>query len=310
MSSLAPALLHNAAPTGQWLYVTKRFSNFIENLGITQNQNDDGIIKQAGVRDCLNRHYYGYSSNTENSILTGSWGKSLRVRPPRDIDVMFVLPWHVFHRFEERQGNRQAQLLQEVKNVLGARYVESDMKGDGQAVVVRFSSMPVEVVPAFRFDNGQFWICDSKNGGRYITTDPNAELYALDQSDQKNSGATRHLIRMAKQWQRHCNVPIKSFLLERFAAHFLNEWDGCRHYIWYDWMVRDFFAFMAKYADGTVTMPGTASKIHLGNAWLSKVQTAHSNAVKACDYEKINENLLAGLTWQNIFGTFISADAT
>lgn len=304
----APALLSNTAPTGQWVYVTERFSKFIDNLGITQTQNDDGVIKHAGVRDCLNQHYYGYPSNTANSNLTGSWAKGLRVRPPRDIDVMFVLPWHIYHRFEERVGNRQAQLLQEVKNVLLVRYSESEMRGDGQAVVVRFSSIPIEVVPAFRFENGQFWICDSRDGGSYILTDPNAELQALNQSDQQNGGTTRHLIRVAKQWQRHCNVPIKSFLLERFAIHFLNEWDGCRHYIWYDWMVRDFFAFIIKYADGNVTMPGTATKIELGNAWLSKAHTAFNNAVAACEYEKQNENLLAGLTWQNIFGAMIPMD--
>jgi len=186
-----------------------------------------------------------------------SWAKELRVRPPRDIDVMFCLPWEVYFRFEERAGNRQSQLLQELRSVLLRTYSTSAMRGDGQAVVVQFARMPVEVVPAFALNNGQYLIADTKHEGSWRHSDPAAELAALNRSDAATGGATRRLVRMAKQWQRYCDVPIKSFMLERFAVAFLDGWQHPHSYHYHGWMVRDFFAFMLGYVGGTVIMPGT-----------------------------------------------------
>ena len=57
-------------------------------------------------------------------------------------------------------------------------------------------------------------------------------------------------------------------------------------------------------------MPGCAPEaIWLGDAWLSKAQTAYSRALKACTYENENENVLAGTEWQKIFGTMIPLKA-
>lgn len=291
----------------QWRYVEARFQSFIANLGVTDAQLEDGTRQQAGVRSTLNRWYYGHNNDALNSLLTGSWSKYLRVRPPRDIDVMFCLPWEVFHRFEARAGNKQSQLLQEVRYVLSQTYSQSEMRGDGQAVIVRFARMPVEVVPAFALDNGQYIIADTKDGGSWKLTDPAAELAALNRSDEATQGATRRLIRMAKQWQRHCDVPIKSFMLERFAVAFLETWQYERTYYYHDWMVRDFFAFMLCYVDGTIIMPGTGIPIPLGNAWASKARTALSDANSACEWEKINFDLLACWDWQSLFGAVIPA---
>jgi hypothetical protein len=292
-----------ARPSARWSFVARRFAAFVDNLAVTDAQWRDGFRKQAGVRACLNRHYYGHGSEDLNSMLTGSWGKELRVRPPRDIDVLFTLPWTVYDRFQQRLGNRQSQLLQEVRSVLGATYSESEMRGDGQVVVVRFASMPVEVVPAFALDNGQFLICDTTGGGSYRLTDPWMEIVALNESDRINGGATRRLIRMAKQWQRHCAVPLKSFLIERLAIEFLRTWKYSRDY--HDWMVCDFFGFMAAVAGRAVVMPGTSSIVPLGSEWAAKARRAQAAANRACAHEKFDNNVQAGIEWQSIFGPMI-----
>jgi hypothetical protein len=305
LTALAPVL-----PAGlQWRYVERRFETLIENLAVTDAQFQDGWRQQAGVRSTLNRWYYGHNDESLNSLLTGSWAKALRVRPPRDVDVMFCLPWDVYTRFEARTGNKQSQLLQEVRYVLSQTYSQSEMRGDGQAVIVHFARMPVEVVPAFALNNGQYLIADTRDGGSWRLTDPAAELAALDRSDAATAGATRRLIRMAKQWQRHCDVPIKSFMLERFAVAFLETWQHPHTYYYHDWMVRDFFGFMLHYVDGTIIMPGTDIHIPLGNAWASKARTAHSTAITACEWERINFDLLASGEWQSLFGTVIAAIA-
>ncbi len=289
----------------QWRHVERRFTAFVEALAITDAQFQDGWRKQAGVRATLNRWYYGHSDEALNSLLTGSWGKQLRVRPPRDIDVMFALPWEVYRRFEGRAGNRQSQLLQEVRGVLAQTYPQSEMRGDGQVVIVRFATTPVEVVPAFAFDNGQYLICDTNDGGSYRVSDPIAEIAALDRSDQATAGATRRLIRMAKQWQRHCSVPIKSFILERMAVEFMRTWRHPHDHYYHDWMVRDFFAFLVENVGRSAVMPGTGTWVPSETLWASKARTALATATRACEWERVSIDYLAAGEWKSLFGSAI-----
>lgn len=286
----------------QWRFVEQRFRRLIENLAVTEVQFQDGLRKQAGVRAVLNRRYYDHNDVSANSLLTGSWGKHLRVRPPRDIDVLFVLPWDVYTRFEARGGNRQSQLLQEVRSVLAQTYWQSEMRGDGQVVVVRFATMPVEVIPAFALDNGQYVICDTSDGGSYRLTDPIAEIAALNQSDGATAGATRRLIRMAKQWQRHCLVPIKSFILERMAVEFLLRWPHPHNYYYHDWMIRDYFAFILENAGRSAVMPGTGLRVPVDVAWVSKARIALATSRRACEWERASLDHLAEREWKSLFG--------
>jgi Second Messenger Oligonucleotide or Dinucleotide Synthetase domain len=136
-----------------------------------------------------------------NSFLIGSWGKDTVIRPPRDVDLYFVLPVAVYHRFQGYVWNRQSALLQEVKNVLSSTYPDTDMSGDGQVVLVRFESYSVEVVPAFLLTSGRYWICNTHDGGRYKETDPWAEVGHIDAVDQTTNNNLRPLIRMLKSWQ-------------------------------------------------------------------------------------------------------------
>lgn len=255
-----PAL--SSAP--RWIYVRGRFRAFINNLAITPAQLEDGEKKQAGVRSCLNRHYYGGSSETANSLLIGSWGKATRVRPSRDVDILFLLPESVYWQYQARTGNRQSALLQEVKNVLLGTYTQTSMRGDGQVVVIPFNQTPVEVAPGFRCTDGSILVCDTNDGGRYTFSTAEAEEKALSAFDAYCIGNTRALARMMKQWQREQNVPLKSFQLERLSAEFLVTWDSNqRDHFWYDWMVRDFFAYLIRRANTFVYMPGTNESVWL-----------------------------------------------
>ena len=292
-------------PTILWGYLVCRFEQLIANLAITDKQLQDGLTGQAGVRSTLNLHYWAVNSETANSRLIGSWDKQLRVRPPRDVDVLFTLPWEVYYRFEQRTGNKQSQLLQEVRAVLAEDYPQTTMRGDGQVVVVAFSTMPVEVVPAFAFDDGQFWICDTNGGGSYRLTDPQAELAALEVSDLATGGATRILIRILKQWQRHCDVPLKSFQLERLAVEFLMTWPYPKDLYWIDWILRDFFTYLLARQNTVLVMPGTFHQVPLGSTWASKARTAETTANNAFYFEKENDDVAAGTAWQSLFGAMI-----
>jgi Second Messenger Oligonucleotide or Dinucleotide Synthetase domain len=188
-----------AAPTLNWEHVRGRFRAFINNLAITHAQREDGETKQAGVRACLNRHYYGASSETANSILIGSWGKATRVRPSRDVDILFLLPESVYWQYQSRTGNRQSALLQEVRNVLLDTYSQTNLRGDGQVVVIPFNHTPVEVAPGFRCTDGSILVCDTNDGGRYIFSTAEAEEKSLSASDTYCIGNIRTITTFARR---------------------------------------------------------------------------------------------------------------
>ena len=104
-------------------------------------------------------------------------------------------------------------------------------------------------------------------------------------------------------WQAHCNVTLKSFCIELVAAEYLQQckW-GKESYFWYDWITRDFFAYLYWKANRYVFVPGTHEMIWLGDEWQSRAETAYNRAVKACGYEYNDWIGMAGKEWQKIFG--------
>ena len=230
---------------------------FHVDLKLTQNQLDDGYSKTVGVRKCLARAY-STTRSTPPGFWVGSWGKGTQVRPPRDIDLMVPLPWEVYFRFEQYESNEQSALLQEVKNHLLATYSATDMRGDGQVVMVRFNTIMIEVVPVFRLDSGQYLMPDANDGGRWKTVDPLAEMNLSGPCRRATAGNCRTLIKMLKVWKRERNVPLKSFMLELIVAHvILTRAENDNDHFWYELLLRDFFGFLRSRANDWVVVPGT-----------------------------------------------------
>lgn len=286
-----------------WLYVERRFRVFLSNIQLTDDQLADGKTKIKNIIKCLNKHYRGIDSDSEYHMLGGSWGKLTHVRPPRDIDLIYFLPVEIYTRYAERTGNIQSQLLQEVKDVLASTFSQTAMRADGQVVMVGFNSYMVEVVPAFRLQNGQAWICDSNQSGRYKTIDPVAEIRRFDVADKKCNSNSRDLVRMLKTWQAFCNVPIPSFILECLVLEFLGHWPYAgRSPFYYDWIVLDFLRYMLTRVNGHIIMPGSGEVMLVGNEWESRARSAIKAAEEACEYERQNYDYLAAEKWQKIFG--------
>lgn len=296
-----PANVPWASP---WVAVRQRFQQFHQNIGLTLIQQVDGWRKLSGVVSCLNQHYHSLDSGDANSRLIGSWGKDVATRPPRDVDAYFVLPPEVYYRFQGRIGNRQSALLQEVREVLLPTYPATVIQADRQVVLVNFGSYAIEIVPAFLLTNGCYWICDSAGAGRYKVTNPQAEVQYLQEVDLACKGNLRPLIRMLKAWQAYCSVPIKSFHLELVAAEFLLQSPWRLHdYFWFDWITRDFFAYLYGKASASMLVPGVPESVLLGNLWQSRALTAWNRAVKACEFDQSNQVDAAGEEWQKVFGT-------
>jgi hypothetical protein len=286
--------------------VGPRFDKFLSNISLTAANREDAKTKYDGVASKLHSVYYPTTIyNGSTKLLIGSYGKNTAVRPPRDVDVRFLMPYGEFDRYDSYIGNGQSQLLQDIRAILKQRYPQTDIRGDGQVVVVPFTNgHTIELLPAWRSTTDKYIIPNTHGGGSWQTVDHDAELANVADSDRRSLGKTRALIKMMKTWQATCNVQIKSLVIELRAVNFLKSWqyyDKSSEY--YDWMVRDYFEKLIENANNYCTMPGISERIYYGDAWKSRAETAYARAIKACEYDAANDPYNATLEWRKIFGS-------
>jgi len=283
--------------------VSQRFNKFISNLKLSENQINDAKTKYNNVCTKLHDNYYSTKYNGSTKLLVGSYGKRTAIAPPSDVDVLFKMPSTEYDRYNSYSGNGQSQLLQDIKNILLKKYPNTNMRGDGQVVMVNFVSYSIEVVPGFKLTNGHYYIPDTHDGGTWKEINPDFEKTSLSNSNSRSNGNTIKLIKMIKAWKYYCNVPIKSLVIELTAVKFLENWQYYdKSSVYYDWMIRDYFEKLVNSTNDWCFIPGTIEILNYGDSWESKAKTALNNAKKACDCEDDKDSFDASYEWRKIFG--------
>ena len=269
--------------------IQQQFEEFYSKIKLTTSQKEDAKKKYDGVCKKLHDYYYPdieYSGTTK--LLIGSYGKHTNIRPPRDVDVLFIMPKDKFSQYDDNESNGQSQLLQDIKKILSKKYTTTDkIRGWGKVVLIQFAdgTLDVELLPAWEQDDGKFIIPNTEKGGHWEIWDPRTEIQNIEDSDKTSKGKTRALIRMIKKWSENCSVKIKSHKIENEVLEFFEEYETEDKD--YSILVRDFFECFLKNAD-------EESKSH--------IKTALSRAIKACDFEEQDKFDEASEEWKKIFG--------
>lgn len=196
--------------------------NFIEFLDNLQIDNMDEITTSLnGIAKKLNQKYYDNSTN-ENYLLVGSMGRETSIKGESDIDIIYELPDEVFKRFDDNEGNSQSQLLQEVKDVLKEKYPSTDIKGDGQVVVISFAKYKIELVPGFKQEDGSYKYPDTHDGGSWKITKPISEI---DESKNMidNTDTYKDICQMIREWKANNGVIICGLLIDTLSKNFLDD---------------------------------------------------------------------------------------
>lgn len=290
-----------------WVNVIPHFQRFLSELDLTPDQRSDADDKADRIARSLWRKYWQPISGEFSPrcyLKVGSYGKGTAIRPPSDLDMLFLLPADEYTRINARLGNRQSYLLGEIKETLGETFPLTDLSADGQVVLAPFESYSVEVVPAFNWDDKSYITAHTADGGNWRFSNPAEEYRLIKYVDSQSDGKATHLIRMLKAWKRECSVELKSISLEVLACGFVEQWPNrLRNLYWYDWMIRDFFEFALRYVSGGWTkVPGTQETIQLGYESFTKCKSAYDRALEACEYEYVDKEYEAAKEWQKIFG--------
>jgi len=267
------------------------FKKFYRKIKLTKKQREDARTKFNSVCKKLHSHYYVNTEyNGKTKLLIGSYAKKTNIRPPRDVDVIFIMPKEEFDRYDNYESNGQNQLLQDIRTLLKDRYKTTDkIKGWGKVILIEFAEGKhnIELLPAWRNDNNTFTIPNSSDGGNWEIWDPLSEIGYVNESNKNTNGLTIEIIRMIKKWTEYCNVSIKSYQIEIYVIEFLFNYDYENNFS-YSHTINDFFKFIKqKNSDDEID---------------SKIDSAISRSGNACSYEEQNDKQKACEIWQKVFG--------
>jgi len=249
----------------------------------------------------LNSHYYGVDSeNSEHSYIVGSIGRETAIVKTSDLDVIFDLPDDVYKKFDAYESNGQSALIQEVKGVLKERYPKTDIRGDGQVIVIAFTSYTVELVPGFKQSDDSFIYPDTNDSGSWKKTDPIPEQGECRNCETLSSGNFLNLCRIMRKWKNTCGVVIGGLLIDTLAyKHFLsNKYFGNKSYGDYFNVLESLFEYLKDLNKDQVYWLALGSNQQVYNtdsgSFVDKAKTAY-DIICECDTEEEKYNALQSL---------------
>ncbi|SNR60275.1 hypothetical protein SAMN06265371_106185 [Lutibacter agarilyticus] len=278
------------------------FQQLLSNLII---KNKDQISrKYKNITKALNKDFFDDESEIKNSLQVGSYGRKTAVNGISDLDMLFELTPELFTKYDNLQNNGQSTLLQDVKSAILNTYSTTDIRGDGQVVVVSFTNDIVEVCPVFEQSDGSYKYPDTNNGGKWKKTNPKPEISEINSFNITTNSNLKNLAKMTRAWKNKCGVKIGGLLIDTLCYEFLvaNTNHHTTTFSDYDIFVRDFFEYL-KNLDKNRDFwyaPGSNQKVYKKKSnFISKAKKAHKNVLEAIDKEN---NSTVYTIWKKVFG--------
>jgi len=268
---------------------------------------DNASVRYKSITRRLNSDFRGLNSETAYSLYIGSHGRRTATSKTSDVDMLYQLPVSLYNQYSGHYGNGQSALLQAVRDSIRKTYPTTEAGADGQVLVIKFTDgVKFEVLPAFENTDGSFTYPDSNGGGSWKVTDPKPEIKAIRERDDFYNDNLRRLCRMARVWKEKHNVPIKGLLIDTLAYQFIHNWaHRFESYLYYDYMVRDFFLFLYN-QDSEKTYwlaPGSSQRVYRTGAFEYRAGQAYRLALEAIKYNQDDMPYSERQKWREIFGT-------
>ena len=240
------------------------FNAFYTNIQVQ----DGGTIstRYKAITRRLNTDFWSTTSDISHSLYVGSYGRSTAIQGFSDLDMVFELPSSLYYQYDAYSSNGQSALLQAVRSSMQKTYSTSTIGADGQVIVVSFQDgITFEVVPIFTNKAGSYTYPDSNDGGKWRTTNPRPEIQAIR---DRNAACNYNLVllcRMMRSWKRKWDVPIGGLLVDTLAYQFIENYEyRDKSYLYYDFMCRDFFKWMAEQDENQIywKAPGSGQYVY------------------------------------------------
>nr|WP_315231959.1 nucleotidyltransferase [uncultured Albidiferax sp.] len=283
------------------------FSTFCSNLQIR----DGGTIaaRSSNITRRLNTDFWSTTSDTSHSLYVGSYGRNTAISGFSDFDLIFQLPYSVYKQYNEYSGNGQSALLQSVKSSIERTYSTTNIRADGQVIQIPFTDGIIfEVLPTFDNDDGSFTFPNANNGGSWNTTNPKPEIKAIRDRNVVTNGNLVPLCRMMRDWKNKWTVPVGGLLIDTLAYQFIETWEyRDKSFIYYDYMCRDFFKWMAAQDENQELWraPGSGQYVWGKGLFQYKAKRCYNLSLEAIEHEMATpkREWSAKQKWREIFTT-------
>jgi hypothetical protein len=289
---------------GEW------FSEFCSNLQI---KNEGTIATRAGaIAQRLNTDFWTTTSDSAHRLYVGSYGRNTAIEGISDLDLLFQLPYELYARYNDHEGNGQSALLQVVRSSITKTYSKTSIRADGQVIQVPFSDgITFEVVPAFINKDESYTFPDANDGGRWRTTNPRPEIAAIRDRNAECNGNLIRLCRMMRAWKGQWGVPIGGLLIDTLAYQFIEKYEyRDKSFLYYDFMSRDFFRWMADQDKKQEwwKAPGSGQYVYGKELFQYKATRCYNLALEAIEHDSATpkREWSAKQKWREIFGTTFS----
>ena len=277
--------------------IAEDFETFLDNIKIDNVATIS--LRYGEVTAALNKRFRDTESKTANSLQVGSYGRGTAIKGVSDLDMIYIMP---ASKWDTYKDGKQSELLRDTKDAIKARYPSTVVKVDRLVVRVLYKDFHIEVMPAFKQEDGSFKYPDTKNGGSWKITKPQAELDEIRDSDARKNNNLRRLCKMARAWKNKHGVAMGGLLIDTLAYNFLestNEYDKKSH-LYYDEMCRDFFQYLADQPkQSEYAALGSRQRVRVKKRFEKKAKKARDLCQKAIDASgQKNERQ----KWRDVFG--------
>lgn len=264
------------------------FTLFRANIAVSNA--GDISTSYANISTRLNKDFWGLDSDTAHRRQVGSYGRGTAIHGISDLDMVFELPLATFEQYEKRQNNGPSQLLQAVRQSLVARYPRTEIKGDGQVVVISFGSYVVEVLPAFwDAESDGYRFPDANDGGSWRLCKPIKEMEAVDARSLRTNRNYKHVCKMLRAWKNSNGVNMGGLLIDTIAYNFFSQdarYDAATYASYPDLMVSVFSYMGGLEHQDYWAAPGSGQRVHSSGRFQSKAKKAAAKCVEAKDADK------------------------
>lgn len=280
------------------------FSLFCKSLRFSDSDLSTIRTRYHNIARRINNDYWNITSDTKYSLYVGSYGRDTEIHTS-DIDMLIQLPPETYKKFNSYRFNGQSALLQEVKQVIKQTYPTSTLKADGQIISIPFSDgINFEILPAFLNTDDSYTFANSNNGGSWQTTDPKAEINAINNRNNACNSNLKMLCKMVRVWKEINDVNISGILIDILAYNFICSWEYYdKSFYYYDWLTRDFMKYLSEIPTSQHRWQamGSGRYITYNGKFQFKAKQAYETALEAISNESISP-YIANMKWREIYG--------
>lgn len=277
--------------------IDEGFRDFLPRLTPSDYESDAAKRHRASIEQCIKSNL-----GLQRFWRTGSFGNGTSIYGRSDVDYMADIP-------EENLSRNSFLSLRKLRSVLVRRFPNTGVRTACPAVIVPFGTdarETTEVTPAFYVGTQHkfkvYGIPDCAGG--WIKASPDAHNFYVRSVDRSLSLKVKPLVRFIKAWKYFNNVPVSSFYLELRVAKYASKQNS----ILYSADVAGIFRFLhdsklAKVRDpmgisGNISPCRTNPHLRVTR---SKIATARTRALKACEAEMRGNTREAFDWWNKLF---------